>query len=171
MPVCLFMFSLQCTLHLMLQLWSRGAVLKGAPACFLHDLLQNSITNDVTTEKRGGATLKDMHGWRFQSGRCLKLQSLTRVPLHRRLIGSLFPFLRFFFPLSYGLFFLNSKCIFPQDWAAPVPTDKSRLPIVPQFTDVVKRGKRARFVFGHKNDPTDFFFPGFSSRAQIFDYH
>jgi len=53
---------------------------------------------------------------------------LASVPLHRRLIGSLFPFLRFFFPLSYGLFFLNSKCIFPQDLIASVPTDKSRLP-------------------------------------------
>jgi hypothetical protein len=69
-----------------------------------------------------------MDALRFQSGRCLKLQFLARVPLHRRLIGSLFPFLRFFFPLSYGLFFLNSKCIFPQDLTAPVPTDKSRLP-------------------------------------------
>jgi hypothetical protein len=51
---------------------------------------------------------------------------LARV-LHRRLIGSLFPFLRFFLPLSYGLFFLNSKCIFRQDLTAPVPSVKSHL--------------------------------------------
>jgi len=33
-----------------------------------------------------------------------------------------------------------------------------------QFADVVKKRKRARFVFGHNNDPTDFFFPSSSSR-------
>jgi hypothetical protein len=35
--------------------------LKGRPACFLHDLLQSSITNDVTTEKKG-STLKGTYG-------------------------------------------------------------------------------------------------------------
>ena len=50
------------------------------------------------------------------------------MPFHRRLTGSLFPFLRFFFPLSYGLFFLNSKCVFSQPLKPSVPTDKLWLP-------------------------------------------